>query len=70
MAGSKKKPNITLGTCVKIMTGARVPSSATAIVPIESIEIINDITILLPKKIKPNQHIRFIGEDIQNGDNY
>ncbi len=68
MAGSSKEPIITNGNCVKIMTGARVPSSANAVVPIENITIIDENTILLPKNIKQNQHIRFIGEDITQGE--
>jgi len=64
-AGSNKQTKITLGTCVKIMTGARVPSSVNAIVPQELVEKISNNIIELPKDIKKNQHIRFIGEDIK-----
>jgi len=53
------------GQCVKIMTGARVPSATEAIIPKELITIIDDKTVLLPDIIMPNQHIRFIGEDIE-----
>jgi len=64
-AGSNIQPEISKGQCVKIMTGARVPSSASAVVPIELVEHINDNTIKVTSTIKENQHIRFIGEDIQ-----
>ena len=67
-AGSKIEPEIDEGSCVKIMTGARVPDSANAIVPIENVEITSDKKIKLPNDIKPNAHIRFIGEDIKNGE--
>jgi molybdopterin molybdotransferase len=67
-AGSHKEPEIKDGEAIKIMTGARVPSNVEAIVPIENIKLVNNNTIKLPNSIKNNQHIRFIGEDIQSGD--
>jgi len=68
LAGSNIQPKISKGQCVKIMTGARVPSSASAVIPIELVENINDHTISLNSSIKQNQHIRFIGEDIKEND--
>ena len=64
-AGSFKQTQISTNQAIKIMTGARVPSSVEAIVPIELIEKINNKSIKLPKDIKKNQHIRFIGEDVK-----
>ncbi len=64
-AGSPKETNISDGEVIKIMTGARVPASIEAIVPMELVEILEDGKIILPKNIKKNQHIRFIGEDIK-----
>jgi len=49
----------------KIMTGAYVPKNTEAIVPFEDVEIIDEKHIKLPKKIKPNAHIRFRGEEIK-----
>ena len=65
LAGSEKTTNFNEGQCVKIMTGARVPSATEAIIPKELITIIDDKTVLLPDIIMPNQHIRFIGEDVE-----
>ncbi|PIF03966.1 MAG: molybdopterin molybdenumtransferase MoeA [Arcobacter sp.] len=67
-AGSKKETNFDEGSCVKIMTGARVPTSTQAVVPQELTKKIDENTILLPDTLKLNQHIRFKGEDIQKGD--
>lgn len=67
-AGSSKQTQINSFECVKIMTGARVPSSVEAIVPIELTENIDENNIKLPKNINKNQHIRFIGEEISTGD--
>lgn len=67
-AGSSKQTNFNDGECVKIMTGARVPSSVKAVIPHELVEKIGDEYIILPKNIKQNQHIRFLGEDIKKDD--
>lgn len=67
-AGSDKQPIFNDGQCVKIMTGARVPSSVEAIVPQELVEKIDDDYIVLPEDIKKNQHVRFLGEDIKDGE--
>ncbi len=65
LAGSQKTTQINIGQCVKIMTGARVPSSVEAIVPQELVNIIDNHTIQLPENINSLAHIRFIGEDIE-----
>ena len=68
LAGNKKTPKIKKGQCVKIMTGARVPKSVEAIVPQELVETIDKNSVKLPLDIKPYSHIRFVGEDIKNGE--
>lgn len=67
-AGDDNNKNLENNTCIKIMTGARVPENATAIIPKEDVTIINENSIIIPKVIKKNQHIRFIGEDIQKNE--
>ena len=64
-AGSSKETQIESTQCIKIMTGARVPSSVEAVVPFELVDIIDEHHIRIPRGIEKNQHIRFIGEDIQ-----
>jgi len=68
LAGSSKQTDINSCEVIKIMTGARVPSSVEAIVPYEDVEILDENNIILPKNIKQNQHIRFIGEDVNVDD--
>jgi len=68
LAGSKKRTNFDEGQCVKIMTGARIPTSTEAIIPKELTTKIDEETILLPSTIIKNQHIRFQGEDIEKGE--
>ena len=67
-AGSHKQTQIKENECLKIMTGARVPQSVDAIVPIELIVKIDDDHIKLPEDIKKHQHMRFIGEDIEQNE--
>lgn len=67
-AGSYKETDINEGQCVKIMTGARVPTSVEAVVPFEMVEKVSDLEVKLPDNLKENQHIRFIGEDVTAGE--
>jgi len=66
-AGSEKRTGFENNQCIKITTGARVPTSTEAIIPQELTTTIDEDTIRLPEEIKPNQHIRFTGEDIEKG---
>jgi molybdopterin molybdotransferase len=52
--------------CIRIMTGAKIPQGCEAIVPIEEVSVDGDL-VTLPASIKPSQHIRLKGEDIQSG---
>jgi len=65
LAGSHKETQINTSQCIKIMTGARVPSSVDAIVPQELVKVLDEDSILLPDNIRLSQHIRYIGEDIK-----
>ncbi len=50
------------------MTGARVPNNCDAIIPKEDCEYLDNNKIKVPQSIKKFQHIRFIGEDINEDD--
>lgn len=52
--------------CIRIMTGAKIPQGCEAIVPIEEVKVDGE-NVTLPHAIKPSQHIRLKGEDIQSG---
>lgn len=67
-AGDNNTKELKIGTCIKIMTGARVPANCEAIVPKEDTKQIDENNIVLPSCIKENQHIRFIGEDIKESE--
>lgn len=67
-AGDNSDATVSQGCALKIMTGARLPLGADAVVPIEEVEEISENVISLPSSIKEAQHIRYAGEDISSGD--
>jgi len=67
-AGDDVNMDLNFGSCVKIMTGAKIPNNAQAIVPQELVEIIDGTHVKIPEDVIKFQHIRFIGEDIKRGD--
>lgn len=54
------------GTAHRIMTGAPVPSGATAVVPVEATDGATD-TVTIRASVRPGQHIRIAGEDVMAG---
>ncbi len=65
-AGNPDDVRMVEDQCIRIMTGAKIPQGCEAIVPIEEV-IVNGDQITFPSTIKPSQHIRLKGEDIQAG---
>ncbi|HDR0967936.1 TPA: molybdopterin molybdotransferase MoeA [Pasteurella multocida] len=53
---------------VRIMTGAMLPASADAVVMQEDVSVNEDGTVTFPEKIKAGQNIRYIGEDVKQGE--
>ena len=64
--------NIKKYSTIEIMTGALIPKPFDTIIPVESINFLpnkkNPKFILINKKIKKNNHIRFLGSDYKKGD--
>ncbi len=54
-------------TTIKVMTGARVPKNCEAVVAQEDCKIYGN-KIKIDYDVKKMQHIRFVGEDIQKGE--
>lgn len=67
-AGDNKNIVLKSTQCVKIMTGARIPSNCSAVIPKEDCLQLDNGKIKVPNDIKEFQHIRFIGEDIKTGE--
>jgi len=65
-AGDGDEIRLVENQCIRIMTGAKIPQGCEAIVPIEEVKVKGDL-ITFPSHIKPSQHIRLKGEDIQEG---
>ena len=55
------------GTCVRIMTGAPVPESADAVVPVEFTEL-DDGRVLVREPVTPGKNVGGIGEDLKQGE--
>lgn len=53
---------------VRIMTGAMLPAGADAVVMQEDVIINEDGTVTFPEKIKAGQNVRYIGEDVKQGE--
>lgn len=64
-AGDNNNKLLEKNSCIKIMTGAKIPDNSTAIIPKEDVEELNDNKIKILKNVKEFQHIRYIGEDIK-----
>jgi len=65
-AGSPKRPKVLAGTCVGILTGARVPAGADAVVEVEeTTQADGVVTFLRPTKAGAN--IRRQGEEARRG---
>ncbi|OLO99952.1 molybdopterin molybdenumtransferase [Mycolicibacterium porcinum] len=54
------------GTAHRIMTGAPLPSGATAVVPVEATDGATD-TVTIRAAARPGQHVRRAGEDVTAG---
>ena len=67
-AGDVLKPCLREGQCYRIMTGAKVPTDANAIVPFESCPETGADYVLLPDNIKPGDNLRKKGEECSEGE--
>ena len=65
-AGRTDPLTLTPGTAHRIMTGAPLPTGATAVVPVESTNAATD-TVEIRASAKQGQHIRRAGEDVTAG---
>lgn len=66
-AGDNIDINLEFGTCIKVMTGAKIPKNTQAVVPQENVEILEDNLVKIPTNVEKFQHIKFVGEDIKEG---
>lgn len=64
-AGSSADPGLGAGECVRIMTGAPLPSAADTVVPVEDTD--GDTAEVEIRAAQPGRHIRHAGEDYPAG---
>ncbi len=66
-AGHPASERVEPGTAVRISTGAMVPEGATAVVPVEHVELPRQDEVRVPET-QPGANIRRRGEDVRAGD--
>jgi len=66
-AGKPWRTSINPGECIRIMTGAVIPSGTDTVIMQEHVEL-NNNTISVDSKHHKGQNIRLAGEDIQQGE--
>jgi len=66
-AGQPFQGTVNTGECIRIMTGAVVPSECDTIVMQEQVMVTDNIITIHGKHPKGN-HVRYIGEDLKTGD--
>ncbi|QIW14879.1 molybdopterin molybdenumtransferase MoeA [Pasteurellaceae bacterium RH1A] len=67
-AGSPFKGQLPAGQCVRIMTGAMIPAGADAVVMQEETSLNPDGSVTFHKQPKLGENIRYVGEDVKQGD--
>lgn len=68
LAGSSADPAIGAGQCVRIMTGAPLPSAADAVVPVEHTREDSPGRVVVDEVVPAGRHVRRAGEDLRAGD--
>jgi molybdopterin molybdotransferase len=66
-AGGDIQQEVAPGCTIKVMTGARIPAGADAIIPVEDLDE-QDGFIIIKTPVTKDDHIRFRGEDVAAGD--
>jgi molybdopterin molybdotransferase len=66
-AGTSKAYALAPGASMRIMTGAPLPSGADCVIPVEATDN-GRAQVQIFGRPRPDQHVRFAGEDIRTGD--
>jgi molybdopterin molybdotransferase len=66
-AGSDADPGAAPGECVRIMTGAALPTFADTVVPVEQTRAEGDAVVVLEAPDRQGSYVRRAGEDIGRG---
>ncbi|EDZ62213.1 molybdopterin biosynthesis protein MoeA [Sulfurimonas gotlandica GD1] len=68
LAGDSVEATLSAGECYKIMTGAKVPSDADTIIPIEDVLDYENSEVTIKENVVKNSCLRFKGEEKALGD--
>jgi molybdopterin molybdotransferase len=66
LAGDRNAPTLTPGTCMRITTGAPLPSGADTVVIKETARVEDD-TVVIPAATRAGDNVRAAGEDMPRG---
>ena len=66
-AGQPYQGTLKAGQCIRIFTGAVLPSETDSVIMQEQVQV-KDSSVILPAQTKGQQHVRAVGEDIKQGD--
>ncbi|MGM0536975.1 MAG: bifunctional molybdopterin-guanine dinucleotide biosynthesis adaptor protein MobB/molybdopterin molybdotransferase MoeA [Pseudomonadota bacterium] len=68
LAGQCRDQALEAGECVRITTGAPLPSGSDTVIMVEQLETRGDtVLVRQPEGVAPGQHVRLAGEDIVQG---
>jgi molybdenum cofactor synthesis domain-containing protein len=67
-AGFVLGTEVTVGTAVRITTGAPLPPGADAVVPVEATELAGDHVVIRSDDLVPGQNVRRVGADLRRGE--
>ncbi|MDP9362642.1 MAG: molybdopterin molybdotransferase MoeA [Chloroflexota bacterium] len=67
-AGYVLGTEVTVGTAVRITTGAPLPPGADAVVPVEATEAVGDHVVIGAHDVSPGQNVRRAGADLRRGE--
>ncbi len=67
MAGELEETRVEAGSCMEVATGARMPSGADAVVPVEQTRAIGEVIEVL-ESVPAGAHVSRRGEDLAAGD--
>jgi molybdopterin molybdotransferase len=66
-AGKAWAASVGAGECLKIMTGAIMPTGLDTVVPVEFVKLDGDAVTIPPGVVKPGDNRRLLGEDLLAG---
>jgi molybdopterin molybdotransferase len=67
LAGANWSGSVSPGQCLKIMTGAVMPTGLDTVVPLELAELRGDRVVIAAGAVKPGENRRLRGEDLKKG---